>query len=251
MPCRTFAIGDIHGDFEQLAKLISRMPEFTEDDTIVFLGDYVDRGPHSARVIEYVRNVLPGLVKAKIVTLRGNHEDGWLSVIDAGGKADAETLSFVLTPGNGCGATWKSYSKDSHDFSSYTSGKFFPEDVVEWMRSLPLYYEDRHAIYVHAGLKRVNGRWLHPKETRDKRALLWERSDEFYREYSDKRVVCGHTPTQFLPQELSVFTPQDPTDMWATNSVLVLDTGCGKGGFLTALQLPELYVYESRAEEKD
>jgi hypothetical protein len=39
--------------------------------------------------------------------------------------------------------------------------------------------------------------------------------------------------------------------MWATTSVLVLDTGCGKGGFHTALQLPELYVYESRAEEKD
>ncbi|MDX9724072.1 MAG: hypothetical protein RBU37_25210, partial [Myxococcota bacterium] len=59
------------------------------------------------------------------------------------------------------------------------------------------------------------------------------------------------TPTQFEPQELTIFPPQDPTDMWATTSVLVLDTGCGKGGFHTALQLPELYVYESRAEEKD
>jgi serine/threonine protein phosphatase 1 len=59
-------------------------------------------------------------------------------------------------------------------------------------------------------------------------------------------VVCGHTSTDHLPPELSSFTPEDPLDMWAGEAVLVIDTGCGKGGFLTAVELPSVKVYESR-----
>lgn len=57
----------------------------------------------------------------------------------------------------------------------------------------------------------------------------------------------GHTKTETLPPELSTHTPDDPTDMWAGECVVALDTGCGsQDGFLTALELPAMTVYESR-----
>jgi serine/threonine protein phosphatase 1 len=119
------------------------------------------------------------------------------------------------------------------------------------MGSLPFFYEDEHGIYVHAGLVReggsqTEGRWLHPSEVTPKEILLWVRTMDFFHNYRGKRVVCGHTSTDNLPPELSSFTPEDPLDMWAHENVLAIDTGCGKGGFLTAVELPRLVVYESR-----
>jgi serine/threonine protein phosphatase 1 len=126
-------------------------------------------------------------------------------------------------------------------------GTFFPPDVIEWMRSLPFWYEDEHAIYVHAGLPKKDGRFPHPSECEPKTALLWTRTESFFREYRGKRVVIGHTKTEQLPPELSDYTPDDPTDMWAGECVIALDTGCGSlGGFLTCVELPALRVYESR-----
>ena len=52
--------------------------------------------------------------------------------------------------------------------------------------------------------------------------------------------------TELLPNELSSYTPEDPTDLWAGPSCVGLDTGAGKGGFLTAIELPARAVYESR-----
>ena len=248
MAQRTFAIGDIHGDLEQLTTLLGRLPSLDATDTLVFLGDYVDRGPKSAQVIAYIRHELPHLTPAKIVCLRGNHEDAWLRVVSRGWP------EFVFPGGNGCLQCMRSYTNSSHDGSTPTQeeleimlhGKFFPDDVVEWMNSLPYYYEDEHAIYVHAGLPRRGGRWLHPSEVEDPIVLLWLRAREFFVDYRGKQVICGHTMTRTLPPELSLYTPDDPTDMWVGESVYAIDTGCGKGGFLTAIELPELLVYESR-----
>jgi serine/threonine protein phosphatase 1 len=72
------------------------------------------------------------------------------------------------------------------------------------------------------------------------------RDMDFFANYRGKRVVFGHTRTEYLPPELSGYTPEDPTDLWAGECVVGIDTGCGNGGFLTALELPEGNVYESR-----
>ena len=55
MPGRTFVVGDIHGDLAALDTLLARLPDLDADDTLVFLGDYLDRGPDSAGVIARVR----------------------------------------------------------------------------------------------------------------------------------------------------------------------------------------------------
>lgn len=69
MPPRTFAIGDIHGDLEALVRVFGRLPALEATDTVVFLGDYVDRGPRSAQVIDFVRS-LERETPARISTLR-------------------------------------------------------------------------------------------------------------------------------------------------------------------------------------
>ncbi|MEZ4375643.1 MAG: metallophosphoesterase family protein [Polyangiaceae bacterium] len=249
MAGRTFAIGDVHGDTQALFKLLSCFPTLDEEDTLIFLGDYIDRGPRSAQVIDYIRN-LPGTIPAKVIALRGNHEDAWLRVIDRGWD------EFVLPPGNGCLAAYRSFVGGPvpaegelptvEERASMLTGSFFPPEVVDWFRSLPYWYEDDHAIYVHAGLPHGPDGFLHPKDVKAPIALLWCRDEAFFRNYRGKTVVFGHTRTEYLPPELSDYTPDDPTDLWAGPAVVGIDTGCGNGGFLTGLELPARNVYESR-----
>jgi len=242
-------VGDIHGDLAALEMLFGRLPTLTQDDTVVFLGDYVDRGPDSKGVVEWVR-AFADRTPARVVCLRGNHEDAWLQVLEEGWP------EFVMPRGNGCLECLRSFRGRSvpsddeiptyEELEEMFAGGFFPADVVEWMKTLPYFYEDEHAIYVHAGIKRVGADFPHPREIEPKRALLWIRDRDFFENYRGKLVVFGHTTTRTMPQELSSHTPDDPTDMWAGPGCVGLDTACGKGGFLTALELPSKRVYESR-----
>jgi serine/threonine protein phosphatase 1 len=246
---RTFAIGDIHGDLDALETLFARLPTLMPTDTVVFLGDYIDRGPDSAGVVRWIRE-LSITTSAKIVLLRGNHEDAWLQVVETGWP------EFVAPRGNGCLETYRSFARkpqpdpdemaSPEEFAAMFAGSFFPTDVVEWMKKLAWYYEDDHAIYVHAGIKRVGDAFPHPSLVDPPRALLWLRDRDFFENYRGKLVVFGHTTTVTLPNELSTHTPDDPTDLWAGPACVGLDTACGKGGFLTAFELPAQRVYESR-----
>jgi serine/threonine protein phosphatase 1 len=247
MAGRTIAVGDIHGELEHLQKLWAKLPSLDAEDTLVFLGDYVDRGPDSRGVVEFMR-ALPLKTPAKIVLLCGNHEDGWLRVADGGFP------EFILPEPNGCWPCARSFMgkppgtlPEPADVESMMTASFFPPGVVDWMRAMPCWYEDDHAIYVHAGLAEKDGSFQHPSEVKNRLVLLWTRSKEFFQNYRGKRVICGHTATEDLPQDLSLYTPDDPSDLWFTQHVIAIGTKCGKtNGFLTALELPSLHVYESR-----
>src|SRR5262249_19417187 len=160
--------------------------ELDAQDTLVFLGDYVDRGPRSREVVEYVR-ALPQSTPAKVVALRGNHEDAWLRVIERGWD------EFVLPPGNGCLAALRSYTGGAQprddefpkreELMTLTSGSFFLDEHVDWFKSLPYWYEDEHAIYVHAGLPHGPNGFMHPNEVKAPIALLWCRDMNFFANY--------------------------------------------------------------------
>ncbi|MBV8756509.1 MAG: serine/threonine protein phosphatase [Deltaproteobacteria bacterium] len=249
MAGRTFAVGDIHGDLAALRLLFERLPALTSEDTVVFLGDYIDRGPDSAGVVAWVRDFM-AKSPAKVVALRGNHEDAWLQVVDWGWP------EFVFPRGNGCLESLRSFTgrpvptedevPTSDELEEMFSAEFLPPDVIAWMRELPFFYEDEHAIYVHAGIKRDGDGFPHPRDVEPKKALLWLRDRDFFENYRGKLVVFGHTTTRTLPNELSTHTPDDPTDLWAGPACIGLDTACGKGGFLTAFELPAKHVYETR-----
>lgn len=203
---RTIVIGDVHGCYNELKDLISTLE--TEGaynkntDKLVFLGDYIDRGDDSRLVIEYVRKLQEN--NSNVIALMGNHEDMLLDFID--GKGDNWTF-------NGCGATLKSYNGFEKQL----------EDDIEWMRNLPLYHEDEHCIYVHAGIDPYK-----PMEEQDAFTLLWVREEFIYdRKAYHKKVIFGHTPTFYLNEDYK------PIRTFANN--IDIDTGCVYGGALTAM----------------
>jgi len=216
----------------------------------VFLGDYVDHGPASAQVVEALIQ-LPERVPARVVSLRGNHEDAWLRVLDEGWD------NFAVSPANGTLATLRSFvggavpgpgeAPSAQELEALSNASFLPRRVVDWMRKLPYWYEDEHAIYLHGGLPvNASGGFSHPCEVEPQGTLSWCNEPRFFEEYNGKRVLVGHTRTQGLPQFLSEHTPDDPTDLYQRGSVFALDTGSGSGGFLTALELPAVRVHDSR-----
>ncbi|HEY0320066.1 MAG TPA: metallophosphoesterase family protein [Pyrinomonadaceae bacterium] len=246
MKKRTFAIGDIHGDMEHLRHLWSKLPDLTSGDTVVFLGDYVDRGPDSRGVVEFVRQ-LPLHTPARVVALMGNHEQILLDAYEHG-KCDS-----LMPPSNGVSATYRSFKGEAVEgavqFQQMLEVRgWLPADVFEWMKSLPRWYEDEYAIYVHAGLEGEGKVWFHPTKS-DETTLLWMREPDFWTGYTGKRIVFGHTVTSYLPLDHLGFIEKvfdDKQDVWFRGDLIGIDTGCGKGGFLSAIELPSLNVYESR-----
>lgn len=253
MAGRTFAIGDIHGELSHFARVWAQLPPLDAEDTVVFLGDYVNRGPASRAVLEMLM-ALPEKTLARVVCLRGNHEDAWLRVRAEGWD------EFVLKPDHGCFPTLRSFTggavpklrekPTNAELGLLASGDFLPTAVVEWMAQLPFWYEDERGIYVHAGLPAAGKGFLHPSKVEPPALVAWVRTDDFVRHYRGPKVVFGHTPVTLLPGDLSSYTPDDPDDAWVNENVVGLDTGCGLGGFLTALELPAMRMYESRQGEK-
>jgi serine/threonine protein phosphatase 1 len=236
MSGRTFVIGDVHGERAQLTALLAELPFIGPEDALVFLGDYLDRGADSRGVIEILRR-LPEQTAGKLVCLRGNHEDALLEVID--GKDPA----FLIPPGNGVLATYASFTEraplanlgdlDRDEVIRYFDvASWLPAPVVAWIRSLPLYWRDEHGTYVHAGLEGEGTVWSPPERSSEK-SLLWQREPDFFAGYHGPPLVFGHTPVEDLP-------PAQPgrTEPWRRGPLFGIDTGAGKGGPLTCLELP-------------
>ena len=189
---------------------------------------------------------------AKVVALRGNHEDAWLQVVDEGWP------EFVLPRGNGCLECYRSFTglpipdEDDaadarRDATAMFDGAVLParRDRVDARAAVLLRGRARDLRARRHQARRTTASRIRRRSSRQ-RALLWLRDRDFFENYRGKLVVFGHTTTRTLPNELSTYTPDDPTDLWAGPACVGLDTACGKGGFLTAFELPAQRVYESR-----
>jgi serine/threonine protein phosphatase 1 len=239
---RTFVIGDIHGDRVALERLLVKLPFIGPDDTLLFLGDYVDRGPDSRGVIERLRR-LPEETAGAVVLLRGNHEDAWIR------SFREPDLGFLMPRGNGTAEMYRSFvegpplDSDGLPYGEiarlFAVASWLPAHVVSWMETTRIWYEDEHAIYVHAGLDGEGAEWKHPRDSAE-RALLWMREPDFFAQYQGKTVVFGHTPVQDLPpEEPSRRTP------WFRGPLIGMDTGAGRDGPLSCLELPSRTLYAS------
>lgn len=196
------AIGDIHGLLHPLNDLLGLLPD---TGTLVFLGDYIDRGPESKEVIE---RLLALRQARECVFLRGNHEQMALDALD-----DFEERQNWFC--NGGLETMRSYND---------SGGIILPAHLDFMRETPFSHEAEEYIFVHAGMKPG----LAPAEN-DKMDLIWIR-EKFLRSSYDwgKKVIHGHSPTFELD-----FTPE------ARPNRINIDTGSCFGGQLTAVLLPE------------
>jgi serine/threonine protein phosphatase 1 len=202
----TIVIGDTHGMAAKLENLLGQIDRWcaanarAELRQLIFLGDYIDRGPDSRRVLQIVQ-----CLQAKGATcLRGNHEQLMLRATES----ERDRTNFLA---NGGGATITSLC---------TPAAF--RRAQEWMRALPTSHEDELRYYVHAGIR--PGVPLDQQTTYTK---LWIR-DSFLRHKGPfpKYIVHGHTPTIYLdPQQ----TMPDVRDNRCN-----VDTGAGANGPLSA-----------------
>ena len=210
---RIFAIGDIHGCLDKLQAMMETIHPDREKDGIVFIGDYIDRGPDSRGVVDYVLGLKNRF--EQVVCLKGNHEEMFLDFHLHGRNGDL----FLM---NGGDATLLSYG-----MVDTPSGKRadIPEEHLRFFLNLLPYYETEKYIFVHAGLRpRV------PLEDQYPEDLFWIRH-AFIRSYHDfgKIVVFGHTP---LPEPLIDYNK------------IGIDTGAVYGGQLTCVELPAVKIYQ-------
>jgi len=206
---RTFVIGDIHGCSRALDDLLASIEVDSNQDRLVFLGDYVDRGPDSRGVIDELLALRREY--RNIITLKGNHEEVLLGFL-AGRDRD-----FYLAIGGR--ETLLSYG--CTEPFDYTCSLNIPESHRQFLANLLPYWEDEHGIYVHAGLKPA----VHlTQQSPD--WLYWAAGGRFATQRYDfgKQVIYGHS---------AVSTPL------VGPGKIGIDTGCVYGGTLCCLILPD------------
>ena len=194
---RTYAVADLHGRFDLLEMALAAIKarEPCGKYKIVFLGDYIDRGPQSRQIIErLIKGPDDG---ATWICLTGNHEAMMLACL-----AGVEPMKWWL--GNGGKQTLMSY------------GSAVPQDHQDWLAALPLFYADGHRVFVHG--------WVDPEKElteQDPHELIWHR---YARPepggYRGQHVVHGHVPYEDGPLRHDGRTDLD-TLAWKTGRLVV------------------------------
>jgi serine/threonine protein phosphatase 1 len=202
-PPKTYAIGDIHGEVTLLRRLLAILP-FREEDTLVFLGDCVDRGEDSVATILALLELKRS--HPACIFLRGNHEDAWLACWNG--------ARFTRVPDiEGALQIWE--DRDG----------LVPFAVGDWLEETRIDYEDAYAYYVHAGLqpgKRIS-------QTSDF-YKMWGIQSFFESDYDwGKPVVFGHW--------------NQPEPLIQSNKIGI-DTGAFHRGKLTAIRLPDRQIFQ-------
>ena len=206
---RLIAIGDIHGEIEKLNELLRQL-EPKKDDTLVFLGDYIDRGKHSKEVIE---KLIALSQETNCIFLKGNHEQMLLKIIETKSEND---VNFWLVNGG------------AQTFDSYGSCEKIFELHSDFFRQLKLYYLTDKYLFVHAGIRPDK-----PLEEQEEEDFLWIRDNFINNKHNLKqKIIFGHT---------AFYKPYEENDK------IGIDTGCEKeeGAFLTAFICGDEYYITS------
>ena len=211
---RHLAIGDIHGCITALRTLVEFVG-LRPDDTIVFLGDYVDRGPDSASVIDFVIELGK---KHHVKPLRGNHE---IMMLDA--REQKSWLGPWLSYGGD--ATLQSYAASVDESGSFAD---IPDAHYDFLENQLLdYYECDTHFFVHANAD--------PKvalQMQKEPALFWQKYNNPGPHCSNKIMVCGHT-AQFSGEPVS------------NASSICIDTWAYGEGWLTCLDVASGTIWQA------
>ena len=214
---RTIIIGDVHGCAKELGALLDKVKADPATDRLIMLGDLFDRGPESFEVFEMVK-ALEKEYGERFVLLLGNHEDFLL-------REKLTLKERMIWDKVGRGTTVKSFKENG--------GKM--EDAIPWIQThCRLYWKGEGYQCVHAGVK------VEPIEANDRQMLIHDHGVIFENEYKGILTIVGHVgiekPMYFDGQggegkELEY----GAEDALPQNGVICIDTGCGKGGKLTAM----------------
>lgn len=204
---RTYAIADLHGRFDLLQAAYAKLVESNHSGgTIVHLGDYVDRGPQSRAILDFLMDpatVPPGWAR---ICLKGNHEAMMAQVCASGALID-------WWIGNGGGHTLISFG---HPRSGNVEVGVVPQETLRWIAALPLYYEDEHRVFVHAGVEQDV-----PLSDQSEETLTWMLYPHGAEDgYGPKHVVHGHHQFEEGPLLFKGRTDLD-TFAWYTGRLVI------------------------------
>jgi serine/threonine protein phosphatase 1 len=207
MTHRTIAIGDIHGHLAAFDALLDQL-KLKSEDTLVLLGDYIDRGPHSKQVIDRIIDLSKYY---RVISIRGNHEEMML-------KALENEWFFNTWMGNGGDIALESYGGRI---------ELIPDRHLDFLENLPLVHEVENHFFIHASF--TPNRTLDDQMPAD---ALWGSAENVRAiHFSGKVAIVGHTP-QFNLQILD------------REYLKCLDTACGFGGRLTAYEIMSGNVWQ-------
>ena len=224
---RFFCIGDIHGCSNTLDNLLCKKIKLLKSDSLIFIGDYIDRGPDSKGVIDIILNLQK---KYDVTCLLGNHEDLYME-----SETDDELFIHWFKY---CGGfqTLKSFNVTSY-------GELKEEYKYFFKTLLHVKIIGKKYILVHAGLNFKNKDIFS-----DKYSLLWERDTQIdYLKLKNRVIIHGHTPQ-------SVNSTKKQLSKIITNKIINIDNGCvfsneKKLGFLSAIELNSLTIFTERNRE--
>lgn len=200
---RKIAISDIHGHAQTFRTLVQDVLKLTREDQLYLLGDYIDRGPDSRGVLDYIMELKEA--GYELTCLKGNHEAMMADSLWGGGE-----LELWLT--NGGLATLKS-------FGVQQPGKI-PQQYHDFLHSLEYVVEVDQYILVHAGLNFSKENPLNPVEE-----MLWIRwwyETLDYEWLGDRFIIHGHTP-------MGLQDIQRMYNRLHQNRFLDIDNGCFAG----------------------
>lgn len=230
-----YVMSDLHGCYNQLEQALKKWDK--ENERLVIMGDLIDRGPDSLKVVRKMME-LKETYPDNVTVLKGNHEEMLLAWLIG---TDVELYGFYYTLTHE--ETLKSFLGDS--FGKLSRQKraeqmvrdFKPE--LRFMRDLPLYFETEKAIFVHAGINLDVSNWRTAKDD-----LTWIRNEFIYSQKTpEKRVFFGHTPTVHMHKrevdsEDSFF---NMNSIWISDDKMKvgIDGAASMGGQLNVLRVNE------------
>ena len=216
----TFAVPDLHGRYDLLQAALAAIDDRAASGTVVFLGDYVDRGPASADILERLMAGPPD--GWRWVCLKGNHEAMMTLAL-----RNPDRLDWWVE--NGGAATIDSYEGRHERVAGH----------LPWIEALPTIHVDAHRVFVHAGVDCAV-----PLDQQSDKTLLWKRYPcDMAEGHAGRHVVHGHHPDPDGPLCLAGRSALDCMawrtgrlavgvfdDDKAGSPVQVLDVRAGPGG---------------------
>jgi serine/threonine protein phosphatase 1 len=208
-----WAIGDVHGCIKTLKTLIKKLEYVPSRDSLYFTGDYVDRGPGSKEVIDYIWKLQAE--SKHVYPLKGNHE---VIVLDV---ADNPAYEKHWSTHNGGQATLESFGVDQ--------ARSIPHKYLQWMTDLPLWAKTPGYILSHAGLNLAHPQPFRQTDTNIEH-VLWNRDSGGYDPAGQIVMIVGHTPKS---------TSEIITRLVQAKPKLYIDGGCAYGHNLVAFNMEE------------
>ena len=250
---RILAIGDIHGKYKKFISLWNKL-SVTENDLVIFLGDYIDRGEGVAEILEWV---MTQPKNKNLKFLKGNHEKFMLDALTDNGREFLEkictgkikTLTYQNIAGNEDAICWiqngggKTFlaMKDLESKSKFTI-----DEILKFAEKLPLYHlmkiDGRNYFFCHAGVKPGV-----PLDKQSEENLLWIR-EEFFNYYEGEDIIIsGHSPLQMFFD----FEGESPHPVRVPDrNILMIDTGSFvKGGYISCVDILSGEYWQSDKEE--